>query len=578
MNFIERSFRMKIFFYSFLICLFSTIINIYQSSNSFISFAKPKNELNYKLISASKNGDINQVVELIKQGASVNFIDKKLGNEVSNIYESLRYKDGKTSIVTAANNGHLEIIKVLLANGANINIKGYNGNTALLASASKGDIKTIKFLVNENADLSIENNDNETALLVAFKQLKLLDLHKTSNSYEYLRIINELLKHKILINDRERYLKSIKFLLEKSKNLNQKLIVSIYFGDIDLIKKYISLGADVNYKSSFGNNLLTVPMKKNRIEITKFLLSKGVDINQKSKYGHTVLMSASEKGYFDLVKFYVDKGFDINEKTSQRTVGFNALMDAATNGNLEIVKYLVSKGADIYTKDNYGRNVFLLVAGSGQTEILKYFHSLGYSVNPKDGSSLLMRASGWTGYLENVKFLISKGANVNYVDKDGYTALIIASSRGNLEIVKYLISKGAEIEATDKVNTNKVEIQDNIAIEAGAGKDSYVGKDGKTALMEASRRGHLDVIKYLVSKGANINARNSYGNTPLIKATWNSQIKVIDYLLKQRTLHFFPVLNVNNLNNDKKTALDYARTDKVRELLLENGAKKGSEL
>ena len=72
-------------------------------------------------------------------------------------------------------------------------------------------------------------------------------------------------------------------------------------------------------------------------------------------------------------------------------------------------------------------------------------------------------------------------------NKYGDTALILASRNGHLEIVKHLLSQGADIEAKNN--------------------------DGNTPLISASRGNCLEIVKYLLSQGADIEVKNEYGNT-----------------------------------------------------------------
>ena len=69
--------------------------------------------------------------------------------------------------------------------------------------------------------------------------------------------------------------------------------------------------------------------------------------------------------------------------------------------------------------------------------------------------------------------------------KDGWTALMLASDKGHLKVVKLLLEKGANANA-----------QNN---------------NGETALMVASEKGHLEIVKLLIEKGANINAQHKNG-------------------------------------------------------------------
>lgn len=115
------------------------------------------------------------------------------------------------------------------------------------------------------------------------------------------------------------------------------------------------------------------------------------------------------------------------------------------------------------------------------------------------------------GKLGIVKYLISKGANVNarFQKFNNTTILMFASGAGNLEIVQYLIIKGSDINAKDN--------------------------NGKTALMEASLEGNLEIVKYLVSQGAYINAistKDLYSMTALDFAEIAENYDIAEFLRK----------------------------------------------
>ena len=142
----------------------------------------------------------------------------------------------------------------------------------------------------------------------------------------------------------------------------------------------------------------------------------------------------------------------------------------------------------------------------GHLPIVEYLISKGADIEAKDksGNSLIHFSS--TRFLSIVQYLIEK----RNIDKDikGYeerAPLHHACNGGHLQIVEYLISKGANIEAKDK---NK-----------------------KTPLHYACYKGHLQIVEYLISKGANIKAKDSSENTPLHYASKMSQTDVVKYLL-----------------------------------------------
>ncbi len=149
------------------------------------------------------------------------------------------------------------------------------------------------------------------------------------------------------------------------------------------------------------------------------------------------------------------------------------------------------------------------------------------------------------GNLEQVKLLISQGANVNAESKElgGVTALMIASGAGNLEIVKYLISKGANINAKsewkdiigDSTALTMALIGEHLEVATYLISKGADMKNNSFALIWASMEGKLEIVKYLISKGANVNAESKElgGATALMVALIGEHLEVAKYLISQ---------------------------------------------
>ena len=111
-----------------------------------------------------------------------------------------------------------------------------------------------------------------------------------------------------------------------------------------------------------------------------------------------------------------------------------------------------------------------------------------------------------SGKLTSVEWLIEKDQqDPNTKDRDGNTLLHYSCENGHFPIVKYLISKGVDIETTNH--------------------------ERKTPLHIATEHNNLPIIKYLISKGAKIDAQNSNSRTPLHIATEKGFLPIVEYLL-----------------------------------------------
>ena len=122
-----------------------------------------------------------------------------------------------------------------------------------------------------------------------------------------------------------------------------------------------------------------------------------------------------------------------------------------------------------------------------------------------NGRNLIQAAT--YGDIANVRKYLDLGANIEVKDYRGLTSLQIACARGHLDVVRLLLDRGANIEA------------------AG-------GNTGQTSLIMASEDGILDVVKELLDRGANIEAaENRHGLNSLMMASWRGKLNVVKELV-----------------------------------------------
>ncbi len=287
--------------------------------------------------------------------------------------------------------------------------------------------------------------------------------------------------------------------------------------------------------------ILDAASKKNW-EKVKELLASGTPVDTKDERGRTILMLAAAQNNEELFDFLIAKGADPNAKSLE---GETPLLMAAKAGNKKMVDYLIEKGADPLAKDNFGRTTLMYAAASGNVDLVKFFLSKGVALNGLDKYNhnalvFAVRAN----QTEAAKFLISKGAEVNIKrqmteeekkafeeakkraekerkikeavydqteEKRDKTVLFYAVENGNLELVKLLVAKGAPVLVKDVkkrvetiiYETAKGDIEKEQEVVEETIRTAYE-RGQKNLLMYAAEGGHLEILKFLVSKGAKI--------------------------------------------------------------------------
>jgi ankyrin repeat protein len=238
--------------------------------------------------------------------------------------------------------------------------------------------------------------------------------------------------------------------------------------------------------------------------------------------GYTSLMYASELGRGDVVSDLLRKGADPNVATASHAT---ALTYATGNGYSEIVELLLSKGAhpDIPVLGT-GQTALHLSVLRGDLNTTKLLVRAGAPVDARqaDGQSPLHMACQ-AGNSELARFLIDSGANVNLRSQNGMTPLMCAAVSVDPSTTSLLLDRGADIG----------------------------GPSGLTALHIAAGNGNIPVATILLQHGAQINARDAAGYTPLIAAVKGRHEGMVHLLMKNGA-------DVTQQGADGKTALDCA--------------------
>lgn len=387
--------------------------------------------------------------------------------------------------------------------------------------------------------------------------------------------------------------------IDKKDSLGRTLLMGCAEnGDIDNIKKLVVAGADIQLTDSYGESALVLALKAGQIKTAEYLFEKGAkifslsssdlfDILDKNpdsikilkKFGFN-LNNINEYGYSHLVYALINNRTDLAELLIKNDVDCNgtfednnknvlsALEWALLKNQSEIATLLITHGADIHHYCTAGFNSFLIAAQSGDNKNIQLLIDKGIPVDIKgknkfEGQTALMSAAD-SNHLDTVKFLISCGANINATRHDGLTALMLAAKVGNEKLVEYLIQNGADI----NLITNEGSDAFIFAMQYGnvscaallldAGSDiNHMDNDG-SALLNATREGKYDSVKFLLEKGIDYNLKNSKGETALDIAKIKDDKRIISLLQKAKggSAHNTPNTgNYLNLDTDFLEAL-----------------------
>lgn len=365
---------------------------------------------------------------------------------------------------------------------------------------------------------------------------------------------------------------------------------AVRFGDVEVLKRVLALGAGVDLPARDGRTALHLAAGWGKMEMIQTLLGAGANKDAAPTdglhEGHTPFMEAVAGQSIEAAKVLLALGADINVKG---WYGHTPLSKAAENGDSEMVAWLLENGADPHVADDSGSTPLMLLSQKEDgTTGLKALLEQGVDVNArsKDGQPVWRYVihSRPEDLMEKLDLLLGKGLDVHGRMMKS-TPLLYAASCGKLAVVKKLVALGADLTAkTDwgrdlfaqAASSCDVAVTDYV-LNLMQGDSAAVfnvntrDNEGQTPLMDVISRGVYDgtgIVDYLLSKGADVNLKNNAGETVLMQAAENWRVGIMPKLLSLG-------VEMNARNNEGKTALMVAVEQGCRkafDILIEAGA------
>nr|XP_018666877.1 ankyrin repeat and SAM domain-containing protein 6-like isoform X2 [Ciona intestinalis] len=323
------------------------------------------------------------------------------------------------------------------------------------------------------------------------------------------------------------------------------LLKAVEDGDANKVQHLLEQNTEVSVETTDadGNSLLHIAAANGHEEVVRILLIKGASLDRSNSFGWTPLMQAARYGNESVAHYLLNNKAKINVTTP---MGISALTLATYGGHTKMIELFMNH--DVLADDSesvpYFTSPLAVATMQGRDDNLKKLLKKGIPPDQyfkfTDWTPLMIAAL--TGQLPMAKLLVEKGANPNFKNKQGKTALEIATDCEMKEVRGYLdhrttdkparVTESGEsiIAAVKKGDYQKV----FSLLEADGGKANKASSDGATPLMYASITGQLNLIKLLLDYNADIDARDyENGWTALMQATYYGKTQAAIYLIRR---------------------------------------------
>ncbi len=394
-------------------------------------------------------------------------------------------RDGITPLWLAVMNRDVEMTNALLKAGADANAALPGGETILMTAARVGNAKLADALIEFGAKVAMAGPSfGETALMIAAAE----------NQPE---VIGVLVKHGAEVNRRSAALSwpRDRFGLEGVLTILPHgswtpLMYAARDGALDATRALIEAGAELNSGDPDGTTALLLAITNGHYDLAALLVEKGANPNAADSAGMAPLYAAvdmntlgevfgrpgrvshDKTSALDLMKILLDHGADPNaglrtpalqraHTPGEPTLGEGAtpLARAARTGDVATMQLLIDRGAKVSQPLKNGTTPLMFAAGLGR----------GVSAFSKDAGTEAELLAG-------AKLLLDHGADINAISAAGQTAMHFAAQAADAnfpqpsdDMVKFLASRGARLDVVDKQNRSPIEMAEGKGLRGRAG-------------------------------------------------------------------------------------------------------------
>lgn len=385
-----------------------------------------------------------------------------------------------TTIAINSNAPTATILFLLEQPGNPVNKLTHDSRIYLHWAANKGNLEIVNHLIAKGSDLNLEDSKGETPLTFA-----------AANGQTNPQLYEAFFKAGI--DPKKKYKEGVTLLL-KAIPSDTKLTLTDYLS---------TKGLSLNDADNSGSTAFDYAARTGNIPFLKTLLSKGVQHTNAALF-IAAQGSRREANPIEMYKFLIDE-LKIDPKVLSKSKENVLHLLASKPNQLDIINYFLSKGLDVNAVNIDGNTPLIFAASGNDLEVVKQLAVGTKNINLQNikKESALTQAVK-SGTPEILNYLLSKGADLSVLDKDGYN-------------LGYFLVQSYRSQAGN--NSPKDSFDSKIATLKEAGFDlAAPQKDGSSLYHFAVAKNDLNLLKKLTDLNINVNTKNKDGLTALHKA------------------------------------------------------------
>ncbi|NP_899192.1 transient receptor potential cation channel, subfamily N, member 1 [Danio rerio] len=445
-------------------------------------------------------------------------------------------KNGWSPLLLAADQGHTEVVKILLQNNARVDVFDEEGKAAIHLAAQRGHQDIVDVLLSQKAFVNAKTKQGLTPL----------HLSAQNGSARLVRLLVE--NHQASVD-------------ALSLRKQTPLHLAAMSGQLDVCSSLLNLRADITATDSRGQTPLHLAAESDHSEVVKLFLRLRPELSTlANEDGSTCTHIAAAKGSVSVIRELLMFNQGGVGTLNHKAHGLCPLHLAAAGGHAEVVKVLLEAGASVTEEDAEGMTAVHLAAKHGHTHILEVLRgSVPLKIQSSKTGFTALHVAASFGQMNFVREILTKvPATIRSefptisgkddikrqqpLAESGFTPLHLASQSGHESVVRLLLNcPGVQADAETNIQGSSP-----LHLAAQSGHTAVVGlllsrsssllhqadRRGRSALHLAAAHGHVDMVRVLLGQGAEINHTDMSGWTALHYAAEAGCLEVLLFLVE----------------------------------------------